>query len=198
MASKGFLVFLFVLSLDFLGLSRATQLSVGGKDGWALNPSDNYFSYWAQRYRFQVNDTLFFKYNGGSDSVLEVKKDDYYSCNTTNPIVSLTKGDSVFALDRSGPFFFISGNAEHCQKGQKLLVVVMAERNNQNKPKRTPAASISPAESTNPRYSITSDLDSPAPAPVAANAGIRVFTGGSLFGLAVVLVLGSFCLVPFA
>lgn len=37
--------------------SDAYQFVVGGKDGWVVNPSENY-NQWASRNRFQVNDTL--------------------------------------------------------------------------------------------------------------------------------------------
>lgn len=82
-----------------------------------------------------------FKYNKGSHTVLVVTKDDYFSCNTKNPITSLTDGESVFKFDRSGPFFFVSGNVDNCRKGQKLIVVVLAVR---DKPHRPPPGSSSP------------------------------------------------------
>ncbi|KAL7239253.1 hypothetical protein ACSBR2_005200 [Camellia fascicularis] len=31
-------------------------------------------------------------------------------------------------LNRSGPFYFISGEEGHCDKGQKLIVVVMSAK----------------------------------------------------------------------
>jgi hypothetical protein len=59
MGSKRFSGSLFVmLVLGFLlGVSRGYKFYVGGKDGWATNPSERY-SHWAERNRFQVNDTL--------------------------------------------------------------------------------------------------------------------------------------------
>ncbi|XP_073029964.1 early nodulin-like protein 2 [Primulina eburnea] len=107
--------------------SHAYQFIVGGKDGWVLNPSASY-SQWAGRSRFSVNDTLLFRYQKGSDSVLVVNKDDYDNCNTGNPIRKLDDGNSVFKLDRSGPFYFITGTKENCDKGQKLVTVVLAVR----------------------------------------------------------------------
>ncbi|KAL0798343.1 hypothetical protein Bca101_053518 [Brassica carinata] len=53
-----------------LGLSNGYKFYVGGKDGWVLTPSEDY-SHWSHRNRFQVNDTLYFKYTKGKDSVLE-------------------------------------------------------------------------------------------------------------------------------
>ncbi|KZV49125.1 early nodulin-like protein 2-like [Dorcoceras hygrometricum] len=78
--------------------------------------------------RFLVNDTLLFKYKKGSDSVLVVNRDDYDKCNSGKPILKLDDGDSVFKFDRSGHFFFISGKKSNCDKGQKLIIVVLAVR----------------------------------------------------------------------
>ncbi|KAG6637326.1 hypothetical protein CIPAW_11G170700 [Carya illinoinensis] len=116
----------FVLLSCFLSSSLAYNFYVGGRDGWVLYPSESY-SHWAERNRFQVNDTLVFKYKKGTDSVLVVNKDDYYNCNTKNPIKKLEEGDSDFQFDRSGPFFFVTGKDQSCEKGQKLIVIVLAK-----------------------------------------------------------------------
>ncbi|KAL8166216.1 hypothetical protein V2J09_007715 [Rumex salicifolius] len=120
------LVFLFAIS-QCLYCCFGHKFSVGGRDGWIVHPSEDY-SHWSNRNRFLVNDTLFFKYKEGEDSVLEVKKDDYYNCNTSNWVLKNENGSSVFKLDRSGPFFFISGVKEHCDNGQKLLLIVLSEK----------------------------------------------------------------------
>ncbi|KAF5960224.1 hypothetical protein HYC85_001433 [Camellia sinensis] len=263
MGSRRLLCLLVVVVL--MGWSEAYQFNVGGKEGWVLNPSENY-KHWAGRMRFQVNDTLCnllkvayvlteknpnkipteemndedyeahgakvasyntdkpirrkhsnvrsylsngiitvnyvrscdnladpltkalardrFKsetttdsgvevavslmkswlepydkwsgccilegtshsvvtaasYNNGSDSVLVVNKQDYDNCNTQNLITKMEDGNSVFKLDRSGPFYFISGNKSNCDHGQKLIVVVLAIR---NKPTTSPPPSPS-------------------------------------------------------
>ncbi|CAM8988644.1 unnamed protein product [Rhodiola kirilowii] len=98
---------------------------VGGKRGWTVNPDESY-SHWAERNRFQVNDTLYFKYEKHTDSVLVVRKKDFNNCNTNKPIHKLDSGESVFKFPHSGPFFFITSNLTNCQKGQKLIVVVLA------------------------------------------------------------------------
>lgn len=69
-----------------------------------------------------------FKYERGMDSVLEVEKDDFDNCNTSNPKTKMEDGNSIFKFDRSGPFYFITGNKTNCDKGQKLIVVVLAVR----------------------------------------------------------------------
>lgn len=67
-------------------------------------------------------------YDGGKDSVLHVTKEDYVNCNTSNPIATYKDGNTKLLLDRSGPFYFISGAGGHCEKGQKLVVVVLSPR----------------------------------------------------------------------
>ncbi|KAK4439177.1 Early nodulin-like protein 1 [Sesamum alatum] len=116
--------------------------------------------------RFQVNDTLLFKYNKESDSVLVVNSQDYDNCNTANPILRLDDGNSVFKFDRSGPFFFITGNKSNCDKGQKLIIVVLAVRNRRSPPRAT---SPSPAEAPASSPTSTSPPGHQAPAPAAGD-----------------------------
>ncbi|XP_061342488.1 early nodulin-like protein 3 [Gastrolobium bilobum] len=103
------------------------EFQVGGKDGWVVKPSEDY-NHWAQRHKFQVNDILYFKYKKGNDSVLVVKKEDYISCNINNPIHKMDDENLTFLFDRSGLFFFISGNMDNCKNGQKLKIFVIAVR----------------------------------------------------------------------
>ncbi|PON40067.1 Phytocyanin domain containing protein [Parasponia andersonii] len=170
MAFQSLLPCFLLLSSLFSSLtssSQAYKFYVGGNQGWVSNPSENY-SHWAERNRFQVNDTLYFKYKKGSDSVLVVNKNDYDNCNTKNPTQKLEDGDSEFKFDRSGPFFFISG--KNCDKGQKLIVVVLAVR----PPKHsTPSPAISPPPGAHPPVASpptgsrpTSPFPSPAITPV--------------------------------
>ncbi|KDP24111.1 hypothetical protein JCGZ_25768 [Jatropha curcas] len=167
MGFQRFLGFILFLMMGFLfGSSEAYKFYVGGRDGWVLNPSENY-TQWPHRNRFQVNDTLFFKYKKGSDSVFVVKKDDFNSCNTKNPIQSLTDGDSLFTFDRSGPFYFISGHADNCKKGQKLIIIVLAVR--PTKPSATPAPPspsplATPPESPSSLPTLSPPLPQPSPA----------------------------------
>ncbi|GAV80593.1 Cu_bind_like domain-containing protein, partial [Cephalotus follicularis] len=193
---------LLVILMGFLCSSQAYKFCVGGRDGWVLNPHESY-NHWAERNRFQVNDTLFFKYKKGSDSALVVTKDDYNSCNTKNPILSLEDGDSIFKFGRSGFFFFISGNGDNCNKGQKLIILVMAVRNKPQHPIPSPSPPSPPSGSPSPESppkvqppvaspdsgKVPSHSHTPAPAPSGSGSvGL-----GFSFGLLVIsLVLGSF------
>ncbi|CAL9186978.1 unnamed protein product [Musa hybrid cultivar] len=162
-ASKGFVGWLLVAEV-LLGLlvdsTGAYVFYAGGRDGWVLHPSESYHD-WAGRNRFQVNDTIVFRYKKGSDSVLVVTKQDYDACDVSKPIQKLDGGDSAFKIDRSGPLYFISGAPGKCRQGQKLVVVVMAVRQPPSEPSvpspaspphippsPTPAASPSPSASS--------------------------------------------------
>lgn len=138
-----------------------------------------------------------FKYKKGSDSVLLVKKEDYDSCNTNNPIKKMEDGDSSFVFDKSGPFFFISGNADNCKKGQKLVVVVMAKRAKRTPPsppavaptsKAPSPAAVSPSVETPQPSQYPSGSDAPAPAPSDKSDSAR--SSGGSFGVALSISIG--------
>ncbi|WOK91435.1 hypothetical protein Cni_G00126 [Canna indica] len=173
MEANGSLASSLLLVGVLMGLATCSwsyDFNVGGRDGWVPNPSESYSS-WAGRNRFQVNDTLVFKYSQGVDSVLVVTKQDYDACNASNPIQKLEGGDSVFKLDRSGPFYFISGVPENCQKGQKLAVVVLAIRN-KNPPLPPAVSPVLPPPSTSPTASpaVSPVLPPPSNSPTASPA----------------------------
>ncbi|XP_065875860.1 early nodulin-like protein 4 [Euphorbia lathyris] len=200
MGFQRFIESLILIMVFLLEVSQCYQFYVGGKDGWVLNPSENY-TVWPHRHRFQVNDTLFFKYKKGADSVLIVSKDDFESCNTKNPKQSLTDGDSIFKFDNSGPFYFISGESDHCKNGQKLHIIVMAIRPKPSSPNAPPQSPSSPPVTSPSLPPVESSAPSPAdlisqPPPQSANSGSEGFTGfvrvvlGASFGVTV--ILGSF------
>jgi hypothetical protein len=56
MASSSMFLGLLLL-LTPLMLLEAKEFHVGGKDGWVVNPSEDY-NEWARTHRFRVNDTL--------------------------------------------------------------------------------------------------------------------------------------------
>ncbi|XP_059290185.1 early nodulin-like protein 2 isoform X4 [Lycium ferocissimum] len=129
---------------------------------WVPNPSENYNSL-SQRLRFQINDSVLFKYKQGGDSVLEVSKDDYDKCNTNSPIKKMEDGNSMFTFDRSGPFYFISGNKDSCNKGQKIQIVVISVR------KTTPPAPKTPAPAATPPATAPPSNGSSTPSPSAGS-----------------------------
>lgn len=118
------------------------------------------------------------KYDGGKDSVLQVSKEGYDSCNTSNPINEYNDGNTKVKLDHPGPFYFISGAKGHCQKGQKLVVVVMTPRGGGRD------TGISPAPSP-------AAFEGPAVAPSSGGA-TAVHGGGGLMAALLFLAMWVF------
>ncbi|KAE8056262.1 hypothetical protein FH972_013049 [Carpinus fangiana] len=161
----------FVVLLLF-SFSEAKEVLVGGKsDAWKIPSSQSdSLNQWAGSSRFRIGDSLVWKYDGAKDSVLLVSKEDYANCNTSNPIEEHKDGNTKVKLDRSGAFYFISGAEGHCQKGQKLVVVVLSPRH----------AVISPAPSP-------VEFEGPAVAPTSSatrlQSGLMVALGVFALGL---------------
>ncbi|CAJ2661186.1 unnamed protein product [Trifolium pratense] len=154
MASLVFSCFIIFL-VSVTTVQSARQFHVGDHLGWRQPDQNNtaFYTQWAERNRFQIGDSLVFEYE--KDSVLSVEKFDYFNCDTSEPITTFTNGKSTFNLDRSGPFYFISGTDDHCNHGQKLLVEVMAPHSIPASPPTTIAV---PPEGSSP---IMAPSDSP-------------------------------------
>ncbi|CAI8606935.1 unnamed protein product [Vicia faba] len=167
------LFLLFVLG----STSQALKFDIGGTDGWSLNPSENY-NEWSGRNRFQVNDVLVFKYKKGSDSVLEVTKEAYDKCNKTNPIKKLEDGNTEFTLDRSGPFYFISGTDQNCEKGQKLNLVVISPRGHTPSSAAPSPSTTTPSPSVSPLPSATTPSPSVSTSPTANSPSVSTPPAG--------------------
>ncbi|CAN7080487.1 hypothetical protein Bca4012_079281 [Brassica carinata] len=123
-------LYFFCLLLLLADLACCKEILVGGKSSaWKIpsSPSES-LNKWAESLRFHVGDSLVWKYDGEKDSVLQVTKEAYINCNTTNPAANYSNGDTKVKLDRSGSFFFISGTKSNCVEGEKLHVVVMSSR----------------------------------------------------------------------
>ncbi|CAN0899932.1 Early nodulin-like protein 1 [Linum grandiflorum] len=137
--------------LMLLSLQKATafQFTVGGAKGWTVpdNSSGLNYNSWAENSRFSVGDSIVFVYDHAHDSVLEVSKANYDSCNTGSPLGTYSDGHTVFTFNHSGAHYFISGNKDHCLKNQKVVIVVLADRSK--------SAAYPPSPSTPP----------PSPAP---------------------------------
>ncbi|KAF7806535.1 early nodulin-like protein 1 [Senna tora] len=171
------MVCLTILTLIFVFLlispSHGRDFLVGGThNSWALPlPSQDSLNRWAQNQRFTIGDSLLWKYDKKSESVLEVKEENYGSCNISDPVVSYNDGDTKVDLNRSGPFYFISGSEGHCQKGLKMSVVVLSTRHGGGR-----ISSPAPAPAPSPPDS--QDEAAPAPAPHSGGVGGRLGGGG--------------------
>ncbi|KAK9052558.1 hypothetical protein SSX86_029187 [Deinandra increscens subsp. villosa] len=187
---------LLVISAGFIESCYGYTFRVGGKDGWVVDPRESY-NHWAERNRFQVNDSLVFKYKKGLDSVMVVNEEAYHKCNKTNPTETLNDDNPVFKFKRSGPFYFISGHGQKCENGEKLIVVVMAVRhhvsivNSTTTAPPTPAiAAPAPEVAPSAMLHATDGTETGAPAPAisgVASAGSVGLMWGLCLGLILVL-----------
>ncbi|KAK4747076.1 hypothetical protein SAY87_026113 [Trapa incisa] len=172
---------LVLVILLLTALTEAREILVGGKTGaWKIPTSeDDSLNSWAASSRFRVGDSLVWKYDGEKDSVLKVTRDGYLGCNTTSPIEEYDGGNNTVKLERSGAHYFISGAEGHCQKGEKLIVVVLSQRYRKY-------TGVSPAPSP-------SEVEAPAIAPSPITGGEN-FRSGRFRGLVAVgagiMVLG--------
>ncbi|KAJ4894144.1 early nodulin-like protein 9 [Raphanus sativus] len=140
--------------------ANAREFAVGGAKGWTVPSSSQVYSQWAEQSRFQIGDSLLFVYQPNQDSVLQVTRDAYDSCNTDAPTAKFADGKTSFALTHSGPYYFISGNKDNCNKNEKLVVIVMADRNGNNN-----NTTLSPPPLPSPAPAPSSLPPSPALAP---------------------------------
>ncbi|KAI3985619.1 hypothetical protein MKX01_033902 [Papaver californicum] len=125
--NASFLIFLtlFVFMLQLFLVQSSVDFEVGDDKGWVVPDSKNGDKYnqWASKNRFQINDTIRFKYK--KDSLLVVTDSEYEKCRSAHPIFFSNNGDTVYKFERSGLFYFISGVAGHCERGQKMIIKVL-------------------------------------------------------------------------
>ncbi|KAG2306373.1 hypothetical protein Bca4012_084592 [Brassica carinata] len=146
----------------------AREFAVGGAKGWTVPSGSQVYSQWAEQSRFQIGDSLLFVYQPNQDSVLQVTRDAYDSCNTDAPTAKFTDGKTSFALTNSGPYYFISGNKDNCKKNEKVVIIVMADRNGNNNATSSSPPSPAPAPSGESPPSpppMTEPFETPAPTP---------------------------------
>lgn len=109
-----------------------------------------------------------FNYQSGQDSVLQVKSEDYANCNTNSPIAKYSEGHTVIKFSKSGAHYFISGKKENCEKNEKVIVIVLADRSGQSNTNNTTTTSSPP--STSPTGQQTPPATStPTPSPASDN-----------------------------
>ncbi|KAG5589020.1 hypothetical protein H5410_039534 [Solanum commersonii] len=136
-----------ILFSSLLNFTEARDHLVGGKtDSWKIPSSESdSLNRWAEKSRFLVRDSLVWKYDGAKDSVLEVSKRDYVTCNTSSPIAMHNDGNTKIVLEHSGAYYFISGVKGNCEQGQKLVVVTLSKRRYANAPVPSPVEFDGPA-----------------------------------------------------
>lgn len=116
-----------------------------------------------------------------------MSKEDYGNCNSSNPIKEYSDGNTKVELDRPGPFYFISGAKGHCEKGQKVIVVVMSPRGGGSRY----TGSISPAPSPSP--SPSAEFEGPAaPSPTSSASATALHSGLVMAAMGVLTAMWVF------
>ncbi|XP_065864584.1 early nodulin-like protein 5 [Euphorbia lathyris] len=114
----------FLLFFSCIQLVASVDHIVGGENGWTIPKKDSqFYNLWASNHRFNLNDTLYFKYK--KDSVMVVSEDEYKKCKGVHPLFFSNNGDTAFVVDKPGLLYFISGINGHCERGQKMIIKVL-------------------------------------------------------------------------
>ncbi|BAF19759.1 Os06g0553800 [Oryza sativa Japonica Group] len=144
------------VSATVLPMRVGKQYVVGGRSGWRTPPpaSVDLYAKWAAGIRFYVADSIEFVYK--NDSVVKVDKFGYYHCNAT--AAAANDGSVLFLLDAPGFAYFSSADADHCKKGQRLMINVDS------------APSPSPSPSPAPQEAATASAATSSSAATAAHA----------------------------
>ncbi|KAB2600855.1 early nodulin-like protein 2 [Pyrus ussuriensis x Pyrus communis] len=158
------------------GLVGAQVYHVVGADrGW--DPSSDLAS-WSSDKTFRAGDKMWLAYSTAHGYIAEVKsKEEFESCDVTNPIRMFTDGLDTISMDKEGLRYFASSNVESCKNGLKLHVEVM------------------PQSYQAPEMHNTNVAESEGPALVAANGPTTPSDSAHLTASFVVLSVGLLCYV---
>ncbi|KAG1364258.1 uclacyanin 1 [Cocos nucifera] len=98
---------------------------VGGDQGWDA-ASD--VAAWSTNRVFMVGDNIWFTYSASQESIIQLgSKEEFESCELSNPIRVYTSGLDRVRLDGAGARYFSSGKLENCRNGLKLHVQVVPQ-----------------------------------------------------------------------
>ncbi|CAN8305157.1 unnamed protein product [Cochlearia groenlandica] len=188
-SSISILPLMFVLFATLYRIVDARSYVVGGShDAWkhaaslATNNSD--LDHWSSLTRFQVNDSLVFNFDT-KDSVLEVLKENYETCDITKPKQTYKVSGIEVKLNASGRHYFISGS--HCPNGQKITIVALSQHHPPPTPTSPPATPTTPANQATP--TTTPTISPAAPAPTSEkNAAVGLVATNGIFWAFVVVI----------
>ncbi|KAI3969679.1 hypothetical protein MKX01_020240 [Papaver californicum] len=109
---------------------------VGEDRGWDVS---NDLTSWASGKVFRVGDDIWFSCSAAQEMVAELgSKEEYETCDITNPIKMYTDGLNSVHLDGEGSRYFVSGMPESCKNGLKLHVHVLPPPGQQLTESKTP------------------------------------------------------------
>ncbi|WVY98433.1 hypothetical protein V8G54_030584 [Vigna mungo] len=122
----------------------ATTYTVGDSSGWDISTN---IDTWIADKKFKVGDVLIFQYSSGQ-SVEEVTKENFETCNTTNVLATYGNGNTTVPLRKGGDRYFVSGNKLYCLGGMKLHVHVEGDDDKLIAPTIAPKAVAGSDENT--------------------------------------------------
>ncbi|OEL38483.1 hypothetical protein BAE44_0000499 [Dichanthelium oligosanthes] len=157
------LVVCVAVALSLIHAVMAADYVVGNPAGGWDGRTD--YKSWAAAQTFAPGDTLTFKYNS-YHNVLEVTKDAFEACTTTNPISFDNSGSTTVLLTMPGTRYFICGAPGHCLGGMKMEVEV-ADRPAPTTPSSPPTLPPPPPAHAKRRPALAPTALSPAPTPWA-------------------------------
>ncbi|KAJ6741462.1 BLUE COPPER PROTEIN [Salix viminalis] len=120
---------LMVLALALVSVSLGVRAQVhhvvGGDRGW--DPYADLGS-WSSARTFRVGDKIWFTHSAAQGKIAEVEtKEEYLTCDVSNPIKMYTDDIDSISLDGEGIRYFTSSNSNKCKNGLKLHVEVVPE-----------------------------------------------------------------------
>ncbi|KAI3691898.1 hypothetical protein L6452_31701 [Arctium lappa] len=120
------ILFLFLLLIESNVFGY--QYQVGNLQAWNIPTSADpkVYTNWPKKLNFKIGDSLLFLYPPSQDSVIQVTKQSFNSCNLKDPILFMNNGNSLFNITSPGVFYFTSGVSGHCEKSQKIQIAVLS------------------------------------------------------------------------
>ncbi|KAK4259095.1 hypothetical protein QN277_005463 [Acacia crassicarpa] len=121
-----FAVLLISTTAAVVGASKVHHV-VGGDRGW---DSSSDLSAWSSTRTYTVGDEIWISYSAAEGTIAEVKsKEEYESCDASNPIKMYTDGLQTIPLEKEGIRYFLSTKPHSCNNGLKLHVKVQPKTN---------------------------------------------------------------------
>ncbi|TXG53118.1 hypothetical protein EZV62_022287 [Acer yangbiense] len=118
-------VTILLLVMTSFRVSFGAIYKVGDSAGWTNTKSQgNVVDYkkWPLSKSFRPGDTLLFEYNPRTHNVMQVNRQDFVSCKSTDPISTYSTGKDLISLTAPGHYYFVRPN--HCEDGLKFAIRV--------------------------------------------------------------------------
>uniref|UniRef100_A0A6N2N111 Phytocyanin domain-containing protein n=1 Tax=Salix viminalis TaxID=40686 RepID=A0A6N2N111_SALVM len=161
--------------------SKATDYEVGDSTGWKAPSDTSFYSTWASGKNFTVGDTLKFTFTTGVHDVATVSKSDYDSCNINGQSNVSKTGPTTITLSAPGTLYYFCTFSDHCSRGQKLSITVVASSTpsppSPHHPPPPPLPpTIHPLHPLTTRYTAYNFSSSPPPPPSPSASSSLVAT----------------------